>query len=682
MDCNHLSQKGLTINSIAATQSSFDRALSFLGNGDAALCADICRSTLDDYPNDSRMRCLLATALNRQHQFAEAEVELRSVLEQHPEIPKAHLELGHALFGQGRGLDALACFEKVAQLTPDKSVAHLDLSVALSKVGKERAARQALEQSFRLDPGRKDLLMGAEHQRAGRFEDAERVYRGVIAREPNNVTAVRLLGSLASETRRHGIALRQLRKAVEMKPDYFSAWVDLGRELSEQELFEECEEALRHAIRLEPRLPHPQTLLGSMLAKAGRYDEALAAYEVALEMQPDFSGSLAGMGHLLRTIGRTDEAIAAYRQCIKNHPAFGEAYWSLANLKTFRFTDEELATMEKNVDSDRLLEETKVCLNFALGKAYEDRGEYDRAFGHIDRGNAMRRVNENYDPVQTEVIHDRIIDTFSAEFIAEKGGHGDPDPSPIFIVGLPRSGSTLIEQILASHSQVEGTHELADLPRVIRSINQENPNGTLYPEAFRQFEPEKFQELGKQYLDATQRHRSGVPRFTDKMPNNFPSVGMLQLLLPNAKIVNARRHPLDSCMGSYKQLFFKGQAFSYDLVEIGEYYLEYQRLMDYWHETLPGRVLDVQYEQMVGDQQTQTRRLLEYCELPWEDNCLRFYENKRAVNTASSEQVRQPIYSKSVNSWRRYEAGLAPLIEVLEPLLLQLPVEDRPSSLQ
>jgi tetratricopeptide (TPR) repeat protein len=627
------------------------------------------------------MRCLLATALNRQHMFEKAELELRGVIERHPEIPKAHLELGHALFGQGRGLDAVACFEKVVQLTPDKSVAHLDLSVALSKVGKEGAARQALEQSFRLDPGRKDLLMGAEHQRAGRFEDAERVYRGVIAREPTNVTAVRLLGSLASETRRHGIAVRQLRKAVEMKPDYFSAWVDLGRELSEQEQFEECEEALRHAIRLEPKLPHPRTLLGSMLAKAGRYDEAIAAYEVALEMQPDHSGSLAGMGHLLRTIGRTDEAIAAYRQCIKNHPAFGEAYWSLANLKTFRFTDEELATMEENVDNDRLLEETKVCFNFALGKAYEDRGEYDRAFSYIDRGNAMRRVNENYDPVQTEVIHDRIIDTFCAEFMTEKGGHGDPDPSPIFIVGLPRSGSTLIEQILASHSQVEGTHELADLPRVIRSINQENPGGKLYPEAFQQFDAEKFRVLGKQYLDATQRHRSGAPRFTDKMPNNFPSVGMIQLLLPNAKIVNARRHPLDSCMGSYKQLFFKGQAFSYDLVEIGEYYIEYQRLMDYWHDILPGRVLDVQYEQMVGDQENQTRRLLEYCELPWEDNCLRFYENKRAVNTASSEQVRQPIYSKSLNSWRRYEVGLAPLIEVLEPLLLNLPVEDRPSSL-
>jgi tetratricopeptide (TPR) repeat protein len=592
-----------------------------------------------------------------------------------------HEELGHALFGQGRGLEAIECFERVAELTPDRSVAHLNLSVALSKVGRDQAARRALEQSFRLDPTRRDLVMGAEHQREGRFEDAERIYREVLAREPENVSAIRLLGSLASETGRHGIAVRQLRKATQMEPEFFAAWIDLARELSEQELFEECEAVLSHAIRLEPKLPLPHTLLGNMLSRAGRHDEAVEAFETALRLDPDSSGSLAGMGHLLRTIGRTDEAIAAYRKCIHNHPAFGEAYWSLANLKTFRFTDDEVATMEENVDSERLLEETKVCLNFALGKAYEDRGEYECAFAYIDRGNAMRRINEHYDPVQTEVIHDRIIDTFSAEFLKQNEGHGDPDPSPIFIVGLPRSGSTLIEQILASHSMVEGTHELADLPRTIRAINKENPSGRHYPEAFQLFDADKLKALGRQYLDSTQRHRTGAPRFTDKMPNNFPSVGMIQLLLPNAKIINARRHPLDSCMGSYKQLFFKGQAFSYDLVEIGEYYLEYQRLMDYWHAVLPGRVLDIQYEGMVNDQENQTRRLLDYCELPWEENCLRFYENKRAVNTASSEQVRQPIYSRSVHSWRRFEPHLGPLIEVLEPLLMKLPAEDRPEFL-
>lgn len=243
---------------------------------------------------------------------------------------------------------------------------------------------------------------------------------------------------------------------------------------------------------------------------------------------------------------------------------------------------------------------------------------------------------------------------------------------------MPRSGSTLIEQILASHSQVDGTHELPDLPRVIATIKRQRPQGDAYPIALRHYGKD-LAKLGDQYIESTARFRKGNPFFTDKMPNNFASIGLIALILPNAKVVNARRHPLDSCMGSYKQLFYKGQSFTYDLVELGEYYLEYQRLMDHWHEILPGKVLDVQYEDMVVDQENQTRRLIEHCGLPWEDGCLKFYETDRAVITASSEQVRQPIYSKSVNSWRRFEDHLGPLIEVLEPLLLKLPKDQQPS---
>ena len=279
--------------------------------------------------------------------------------------------------------------------------------------------------------------------------------------------------------------------------------------------------------------------------------------------------------------------------------------------------------------------------------------------------------------MQTEVIHDRIIETITPMFLKDSENLGDPSDAPIFIVGLPRSGSTLVEQILASHSDVDGTHELPDLPRVIRTINQERPQGESYPEALRHYGGE-LARLGEQYLESTRRHRGDGPFFTDKMPNNFASIGLITLILPNAKIVNARRHPLDSCMGSFKQLFYKGQAFTYDLVELGEYYLEYQRLMDYWHEILPGKVLDIHYEQLVVDQENQTRRLLEHCDLPWQDACLRFYETERAVNTASSEQVRQPLYSGSINSWRRFEAHLGPLVEVLEPLLRRLPDDQQP----
>ena len=333
------------------------------------------------------------------------------------------------------------------------------------------------------------------------------------------------------------------------------------------------------------------------------------------------------------------------------------------------------------VGKEALMDEPKVNMYMSLGKHYENEGDYDCAFEHYRLGNDLRRSHEVYDPVQTEVIHNRTIEVFSKDFLKSKQGSGCTDPAPILIVGLPRSGSTLIEQILASHSQVEGTMELPDLSRLVRNLNRKSgkrKNRQEYPETITSLVDEEFVALGEEYLESTMRYRSGKLHFIDKMPNNFPMIGFLHLILPNAKVINARRHPLDSCLGSYRQLFYKGQSFTYDMYELGEYYLQYQRMMDHWHHVLPDKVLDVHYEQVVLDQENQTRRILEYCGLPWEDQCLRFYENKRAVNTASSEQVRQPIYTKALNFWRNYESHLGELIEILEPLLKALPEESQP----
>jgi len=626
------------------------------------------------------MRVLLGTVLVRQNEFAQAEKELRDVISRWPDIPKAHRELANALIAQGRGDEAIESYRRVIELTPGSALAHRDLSMAFKSLGRMDEAKQALDESFELDPERKELVIAVEHQRAGEFGKAEIICRDILRKDPTNVNATRLLGTVAAELGKHKLAVRMLRNTVKLEPQFFGAWIDLARELMEVDELKECHDALQQAIRLRPDLPHPRMLLGNLLNKSGKFEEAVDAFKVALEKQPDHGGSLAGLGHSLKTIGRQEEAIDTYRGCIKAFPAFGEAYWSLANLKTFRFSDDEIATMERNVADEKLLDETRVNFNYSLGKAYEDRGDFDLAFECYDRGNQLRRPHENYDPVQTEFVHDQIIETITPELLQQNEGYGHPDNSPIFIVGLPRSGSTLVEQILASHSQVDGTHELPDLPRVIRTINQQKPEGDGYPQALQHYGKE-LATLGQQYLESTSRYRAGSPFFTDKMPNNFASVGLIALILPGAKIVNARRHPLDSCMGCYKQLFYKGQSFTYDLVELGEYYLEYQRLMDHWHEILPGKVLDVHYENMVADQENQTRRLIEHCKLPWEDECLRFYETDRAVITASSEQVRQPIYSKSVNSWRRFEQHLGPLIEVLEPLLRKLPAEHRPAIL-
>jgi len=306
---------------------------------------------------------------------------------------------------------------------------------------------------------------------------------------------------------------------------------------------------------------------------------------------------------------------------------------------------------------------------FALGKAYEDRMEFDRAWAYYQEGNSKQRASVSYDPVQIESMNDRLVQVFDRDFLQSRRGSGLADPAPIFILGLPRSGSTLLEQVLASHSQVEGTSELPYLSRVAAWLNRNRVDGINYPEAVRELRAENFLSLGKDYLQLAHMHRrSGAPRFIDKMPNNFPHVGLLALILPEAKIIDARRHPLDACLSCYRQLFAKGQNFTYDLTEIGEYYLQYQRLMDHWADVLPGRVLTVQYEEVVSDFPNQVQRLLEFCGLPWEDACLRFYESDRPVRTPSSEQVRQPIYDRSVGHWRNYAHDLDELLAVIEPI--------------
>jgi hypothetical protein len=301
---------------------------------------------------------------------------------------------------------------------------------------------------------------------------------------------------------------------------------------------------------------------------------------------------------------------------------------------------------------------------FTLGKACEDQQEFERGFSYYAEACAIQRMRIAYDPVDTEVVNQNIRDVFSVAFMAERVGQGCPDPAPIFIVGLPRSGSTLLEQILASHSAVEGTAELPAVGRVISSLARRFP-GQSYPAAVPLLDATGLRELGEMYLQKTLRHRTGLPRFTDKMPNNFASIGLIHLMLPNATIIDARRHPLDSCFGSFKQHFAHGQTFSYDLMEIGEFYLEYRKMMRHWQQVLPGRVLEVRYENMVRNQEIETQRLLDHCGLPWEEACLRFYQTERAVRTASSEQVRQPMYDTSVNHWRNFRSQLAPLIEVL-----------------
>jgi tetratricopeptide (TPR) repeat protein len=635
-------------------------------HGDQAeTAAQTCREGLAHAPSNVDLLTLLGVALLDCRRPREALDPLQQAVARAPRFARARENLGQALLQTGRLDEAVIQLQEAARLDPGSDSARMKLGYALAALGSGEEADAVFEEAFGLAPDRRRLAEAGEHLREGRPRECERICRELLARQADDVNALRLLAKAAGAAERWGQAERLLLRVLELAPAFHDARLDLSRVYKQQDRIDEAVATAAKAAESMPNSSNAHYLHASMLAIAGRHDEALASYRRTLEINAWHTAAWVGMGHLLKTLGRREDGVAAYRKAIEQRPNFGEVYWSLANLKTFRFAEEEVAEMERRLADEPLDEDARVHFLFTLGKAREDQGEYARAFEHYAEACAMQRMRIAYDPVETEAINERIRDVFSADFIEGNADRGCPDPAPIFIVGLPRSGSTLIEQILASHSRVEGTAELPDVGRVIGSLPT-RCEGQPYPEALRLLDGDAWRELGEFYLERTRRHRSGLPFFTDKMPNNFPSIGLIHLMLPNAKIIDARRHPLDSCFGSFKQHFAHGQTFSYDLVELGEYFLEYRRMMRHWQEVLPGRVLEVRYEDMVRDQEGQTRRLLEYCGLPWEDACLRFYETERAVRTASSEQVRQPIYSSSVNHWRHFREQLAPLIEVLE----------------
>ena len=508
------------------------------------------------------------------------------------------------------------------------------------------------------------LAEAAEHLKAGRLDLAGTVLRACLRSNPDDINALRLAARLAGEKERWGRAEHLLGRVLELEPGFHDARLDLARVFKQQDRIADAVSCAADTVRRSPRNAYARYMHASMLAVAGRHEEALQAYQEAVDLRSHHPAAWTGMGHLLKTLGRTDEGIAAYRKAIEQRPDFGEVYWSLANLKTFRFSDEEIAEMERRLEQPGLPEDARVHFLFALGKAEEDRGQYAIAFERYSTACDIQRMRVSYDSLETQLINERIRTVFNAGFVARHQSQRAHQPVPIFIVGLPRSGSTLIEQILASHSQVEGTAELPDVGRVIAGLNSRTP-GASYPEALEGLDSNGWGQLGDEYLERTRRHRQGLAYFTDKMPNNFPSIGLIHLMLPRAIVIDARRHPLDSCFGTFKQHFAHGQAFSYDLEEIGEYYLEYRAMMRHWQQVLPGKVLEVRYENMVNDFEAEVRRLLAHCGLPFEERCLRFWETDRAVRTASSEQVRQPLYTSSLNHWQHYREQLAPLADQL-----------------
>jgi tetratricopeptide (TPR) repeat protein len=636
---------------------------------------EICRDYLLMNPGCSEHLRLLGHALMKQTRLDEAEQQVRFAMAIQPNSPLLAEDLGSILAMQGRYGDAIPWFEKAVRLEPGLPLAHKKLGQALAALGQGEAADEAFRDYLDRDPDKEAVANAAVMLREGRFDDAVAALKSALQQNPGNVDAMRYLAGAYFTRKVHlDDAEALLRQATRTAPDFTAAWLLLGPVLIERNKYLDAVEAFRAATRLSPDDPEAWMGLGNAHARASQVEEAARAFARAVALDPDMPGSQMGYAHVLKTLGDQPASIAAYREAIRAKPDFGEVYWSLANLKIFRFTEADVAAMEEQLARGELTASAEIHFRFALGKAYEDLGDYDRAWHYYDTGNRRQRGEVKFDPAEFEVRQTKVRSVLTREFVREREGHGDPAPDPIFVVGLPRSGSTLVEQILASHSQVEGTSELPIVSKIAGSIGRYRPDNVLYPEALKDLRDKDWRAYGQQFLEESRRHRyTDKPFFTDKLPNNFSHVGFIHLILPNAKFINARRHPMDSCLGAYKQLFGQGQNFTYDVFELAEYYKLYHAMMRHWHDVLPGKVLDVHYEETVTDLESQVRRILEHCGLEFEEQCLRYYETERAVKTASSEQVRQPIYTSSLGKWRRYEKHLGSWLEDFAEIIEELP---------
>jgi tetratricopeptide (TPR) repeat protein len=636
---------------------------------------EICRDYLVLNAGSAEHLRLLGHALMKQNRLDEAEQQARFALSLEPDMPLLHEDLGSVLAMQERYEDAIRCFEKALRLEPRLPLARRKLGQALAALGRGEEADAAFEEYFESDPDKGIVALGAQHLQAGRKGDAIETFRRGLKQNPDNVDALRYLAGIYLRDKENlGDAEALLRRATQIAPDFTTAWLMLGSVLHERGRNVEAIDCFRQAVQLDPDNAGAWGALGNAYGFAGYPERAAEAYAKSVTLNPDMPAMQMGYAHVLKALGDQAAALSAYRAAIRSKPDFGEVYWSMANLKVFTFEEAEVAAMEEQLKRDDLTASADIHFRFALGKAYEDKRDYDRAWHYYDTGNKRQRMEVSHDPQEMEMRQEHIRDVFSREFLEAHGGNGFEAPDPIFIVGLPRSGSTLVEQILASHSQVEGTAELSNLSKIAASIGRYRPDRLRYPMTVKDLRKKDWRAYGEQYIEETRRHRlTDRPFFTDKLPNNFPHVGLLHLILPNAKVINARRHPLDSCLGGYKQLFGKGQNFTYDLVDLAEYYRQYHSTMQHWHTMLPGKVLDVHYEETVADLEGQVRRILGHCGLPFEAACVRFHETARAVQTASSEQVRQPIFREGLGKWRRYEKYLDLWKEELADIIDELP---------
>ncbi len=633
------------------------------------------RAEFDEASTQARAEVLYAIAVAQryQEQFKPALETLSRLQSLAPQYSRGYQEQGHVHFTVDAYQEATDAYEHAVRLNASLLASWKALVNLYGIAQRESDAHRALQQVQVLSALPPALLSVSSLLHDNNLEKAEQLCRHYLRENRHDVEAMRLLAEIAVRLEVLDDAEFLLESAVEFAPDNERVRFDYANVLLRRQKFAKAHDQAERLSQDDPDNLAVQSLLGSACAGIGDNPRAIALYNDVLEESPSQHRVLVLRGHAQKTIGRLEDAIASYQHAYQVNAYFGDAFWSLANTKTYRFSQQELTHMRRHEASPHIALEDRVHMCFALGKALEDAGEYAQAFEHYERGNALKKTDLRFRVERMVARADAQMRVCTEPLFAANTGLGELSPDPIFIVGLPRAGSTLLEQILASHSMVDGTLELPNVLSLVNRLTGRRAatvdNSVKYPGILTDIDPGYWARFGQQYLDDTRVFREDAPFFIDKMPNNFFHLGLIKLILPNAKVIDARRHPMACCFSGFKQLFGQGQEFSYGLQDIGAYYRKYVELMDHWDTVLPGFVLRVQHEDVVDDLETQVRRMLDFCGLPFEAQCLDFHRTERSVRTPSSEQVRQPIYRTGLAQWKHFEPWLGPLEEALGPQL-------------
>ncbi len=637
-----------------------------------ALAAEQALEILKVAPNHPPARLLLATARRRSGNPTGALEVLEPLVRAQANWAAAHFERGLALACVGRGDEAIQGMRNVLRLNPGHPEAWRVLADHLMAIGDTAGADAAYVRHVQCSTRNPQLQQAAVAMLKNEIPTAEALLKNHLKQVPTDVPAIRMLAEVAVRCGQDEDAERLLVRCLELAPTFAAARYNYATLLHRRNKASEALVEVERLLAIDPNNPSYRNLCAVILSRVGEVQRSSQMYSQLLREYPANAKVWLSYGHVLKTEGRQDECIDTYRKSIALDPTLGEAYWSLANLKTFRFSAADLAAMHGQLADPRLEDLNRVHFHFALGKAFEDAGDYAASFEHYAKGNDLHRASIRYDAELNSARMTRLQKIFTREYFNPRAGSGHDAPDPIFIVGMPRAGSTLLEQILSSHSAVEGTSELPDIIAMAKDLRDRAESDEIgtYSEVLASLSATELRALGEQYLQRSRVYRKSERRFfIDKMPNNFLHIGMIHSILPNAKIIDARRHPLGCCFSNFKQFYARGHRFSYGLPDIGRYYRDYVQLMAHFDAVLPGRIHRVIYERMVEDTETEVRRLLDYCGLPFEPGCLRFFENERPVRTASSEQVRKPIYREGLDQWRHYEAWLDPLKVALGAVL-------------